>query len=224
MYEKKRKFHKNLREWSKKNLKNYPWRNNPTEYEVLVSEILLQQTNSKKIKQVYPIFIKKYSSIQELSKADENELNRIIEKIGLMYKSKRLINISNKIVDRFDGNIPSIKEKLIGLKGIGQYISNAILCFGYNKRVPIVDTNIIRIYRRIFDVKSNKNRPRTDEKIWKFAEKMLPENNYRDFNYALLDFGNKICKANNPKCNRCPMTDICYYYGSVVGKNESEIN
>ena len=103
-------------------------------------------------------------------------------------------------------------EGLLSLYGVGNYIGSAVLCFAYKNRVPIVDTNVIRIFKRVFSLKSLKSRPRMDRDVWKFAEEVMPEENYVSYNYALLDFASEVCRAKNPLCETCPLSDICSYY------------
>ncbi|HDL01995.1 MAG TPA: hypothetical protein ENH23_07165 [candidate division Zixibacteria bacterium] len=139
------------------------------------------------------------------------EIDALLKDIGLFYRGRRLKKIAERIVNQFEGNVPDKKEDLMSLYGVGEYISNAVLCFAFKKRVPIVDTNVIRVYERVFNVKSQKSRPRTDKEVWKFAEKMLPEKDYVEYNYALLDFASEICRAKNPLCEICPLKNICKY-------------
>ena len=197
--------------WHKKNRKNYEWRETCEAYNILISEIFLHKTDSKKVEKVYPKFIERFPTVYDLYKAEDGEINSIFKEIGLFYRGKRLKKIAEQIVSSFEGNIPNRKEDLISLYGVGDYISNAVLCFAFKKKVPIVDTNIIRIYDRVFGIKSSKSRPHTDKKIWDFAEKVLPENNYVEYNYSLLDFASEICKTKKPLCDICSVKDVCEY-------------
>ena len=211
--DKQSKIEKELLKWHKENRKNYPWRNTSDPYEILISEILLQKTDSKKVEKMYPKFIEKFPTPYHLYHADSEEIDSLIKDIGLFYRGQRLEKIAEQIVNQFEGNIPDNKENLISLYGVGEYISNAVLCFTFKKRVPIVDTNVIRVYERILNIKSSKSRPRTDKEMWKFAEKMLPENDYVEYNYALLDFASDICRAKKPLCAICPVKNTCKYKG-----------
>lgn len=205
-------FSKKLLIWFfQKNRKNFSWRRSKNPYQILISEILLHKTDSKKVERIYPRFIEKFPTIHHLYQAETEEIDNLIKDIGLFYRSMRLKKIAEQVVDQFNGIIPDNKEDLLSLYGVGQYISNAVLCFAFKKRVPIVDTNVIRVYRRVFNLESSKARPRTDKKIWDFARKMLPKENYVEYNYALLDFASDVCRAKNPLCKSCPIEDICKY-------------
>ena len=205
------KMQKSMLNWAKNNLKNYSWRGVSDPYKILISEILLHKTDSKKVEKVYPKFIDKFPTIYHLYHAEPEEIDNLIKDIGLFYRGQRSKKIAEQIVTKFTGNIPTSKEDLMSLYGVGEYISNAVLCFAFKKRVPIVDTNVIRVYERVFNVKSLKSRPHTDKKMWDFAEKMLPKENYVEYNYALLDFASEVCRAKNPLCEICPIKSICVY-------------
>ncbi len=191
--------------------REFEWRKTVNPYKVLISEILLHKTDSKKVEKIYPIFIERFPTIHHLYRAETEEIENLIRNIGLLYRSQRLKKIAEQVIGQFNGIVPDNKEDLLSLYGVGQYISNAVLCFAFKKRVPIVDTNVIRVYRRVFDLKSSKSRPRTDKRIWDFARKILPKENYVEYNYALLDFASDICRARNSLCKSCPIKDICKY-------------
>jgi len=223
MIMKQNEMQRRLLSWWKNNPSNFPWRKSQDPYKILVSEILLHKTDSRKVENVYPLFINKFPTIHDLNNSEIKEIEYFIKNIGLLYRVKRMKKIAEQIVTKHNGKVPSKREELQELYGVGNYISNAVLCFAYNKRVSIVDTNIIRIYERVFGIKSLKSRPRNDKEIWNFAEKMLPEDNYKEFNYALLDFASEICKSKNPKCSVCIMDDICKFR-KKRSTNENKIN
>ena len=205
-------FANSILKWYDGHKKKFGWRETKDPYKILISEILLHKTDHKKVEKVYPNFIDKFSTIYQLYQAEPEEIDNLIKEIGLFYRGQRLKKIAEQIVNQFKGNIPASKEDLMSLYGVGEYISNAVLCFAFKKRVPIVDTNVIRVYKRVFNVKSQKSRPRTDKEIWDFAEKMLPKENYVEYNYALLDFASEVCRAKNPLCEICPIKSICVYW------------
>lgn len=209
------RFKKSILEWHNTNKKEFEWRDTKDPYKILISEVLLHKTDSRKVEEIYPRFIEKFPTIHRLHRAETEEIDDFIKDIGLFYRSQRLKRIAEQVVDQFNGIIPDNKEDLLSLYGVGQYISNAVLCFAFKKRVPIVDTNVIRVYRRVFNLKSSKSRPRTDRKIWDFARKMLPKENYVEYNYALLDFASDICRAKNPLCGSCPIRSICEYMSQL---------
>jgi len=209
-------FQKKILNWFEINNRNFLWRKSNNPYEIIIAEIMLQKTNAEKVVLTYPIFLKRYPNLHTLLIADNEELKDLLKYLGLQnQKALILKELANKVLNNYDGKIPSTKEELLSIKGIGDYIANAILCFAFNIRVPIIDGNVIRILERLFDIKSRKKNPRTDKEIWKQMEKLLPIENYRDFNYALLDFASLICKFYNPLCEDCFMIEFCNYNKNI---------
>lgn len=208
-------YHVILLDWYEKNKRSFPWRYTFNPYLVLVSEVLLQQTNAGRVISPYLKIVDKYKSISELACGDKDFLMNIFKEIGLFYRANRLLNIANEIVSEYSAEIPSSWGELIKLKGIGSYICSAILCFGFNKPYAVVDTNVIRIFDRIFNIKSESSTTHKDKKLWEFAQQLLPVDDYVDYNYALLDFAARVCTARNPKCRKCKFSYMCCFKNTV---------
>lgn len=209
---KKAYFQRRLLGWFKTNARNFPWRYQNNPYKVFVSEILLQQTNADKVVDPYSQLINQYPDVISLSFGAVEDLKLVFMGLGLFFRAERILRIANEIVDNHFGVFPSNFDDLKAIKGIGDYSASAILCFGYGKRFSIVDTNVIRIFNRVFSLTSEKKRPRTDKKFWNFAHNLLPRKKYLDFNYALLDFAALICRYSKPKCNICPIRLVCSFF------------
>lgn len=205
-------FRKCLLLWYKVNKREFHWRYNNDPYKILVSEVLLQKTNVAKVIPVFDCFIERYPSINSLSDAKLSDVEKIIKDLGLIYRAERLIAIAKQLAVEYKSNVPSRKEQLLKMRGLGNYISSAVRCFAFNKREAIVDTNIVRLMERVFGFKSVKNRQRDDNAAWKYAESLLPTQKVKDYNYALLDFSGLICTARNPRHDICPLKIICKYY------------
>ncbi len=201
--------------WYDKNKRSFPWRYTFDPYKVFVSEILLQQTNVEKVINPYIKIVNEYKNIHQLSEADNVILREIFKSIGLFYRADRMINISKEIVSKHNGNIPDTWDYLIKIKGIGRYICSAILCFGYNKPYAILDTNVIRVFDRVLGIMTTQSRAREDVRLWSIAQMILPENDYIDFNYAILDFASSVCTAKSPKCRECPFKFMCFFEDKI---------
>lgn len=206
-----KEFRKRLFEWYANNRRTFPWRDRKASpYEILIAEIMLQKTRAENIVKTYQHFIEKYPNPKTLSQTNVSELMELIKPLGLYrLRSKRLHEMGKAFVRM--GKIPSDSKGLESLLGIGPYILNAFLLAAFNKRLPVVDTNIRRVYERVFSVKSKRD-PRRDKFIWEFAEKILPEKDYREFTWALLDFSALVCTKKSPKCPVCPVSKICDFY------------
>lgn len=208
-------FAANIIKWHKKHGKIYPWRRTKNPFHILISEILLQKTDTKKVLSVYPIIVRKYPTPNHLASANLRALRKEIHLIGIHDRARRMKLASNMIMNTYDGKVPQNKKELMGLLGVGEYISNAVLCFAFNMDVPLLDSNIIRVIRRAFSVESKKERARTDKILWEYAANLVPKGKGIDYNRGILDFAAVICTSRHPKCNICPNKKICDYYCAV---------
>jgi len=207
-----KQFQKKLLCWYSDNRRVFPWRYVMDPYKVMVSEVLLQQTNASKVVEPFNIITNKYQSVKELAEADLAFLELIFADLGLFYRAERLIRISRYVLSEYNGQFPAELTELKKIPGIGDYSGSALLCFGFGMHSAVIDTNIIRIFSRYFDVVSKKSRPRTDKELWLFAESVLPAENYVDFNYALLDFAAAVCRHYRPICDSCVVNASCHYF------------
>jgi A/G-specific adenine glycosylase len=212
-------FWENIICWYEKNKRKFPWRNTDNAFHVLIAEILLQQTNVRKVTPVYKEIINRYSKPSKMSEADLKDLEELIKPLGLLYRAERLIKISKIITDKYNGLIPEDKADLKFLPGVGEYIADAVLCYGYNENTVPVDTNVIRLFTRYYSIKSDNVRKRTDKKLIKEIESKYKVKNFKKANLAVLDFSSKICEARNPKCKQCCLSKKCNYYN-----NRSEVD
>jgi len=202
-----------LLEWWGKNKRKFSWRHRKDPYAVLIAEMLLRKTTAKQVEKIYHDFIKKFPSPKVLSKVDENELKEMLTPLGMEHNRAELfIKFGRAVVDDFSGMIPFTEKELLKLPGVGLYAANAVLSFSYSKNVPMVDTNFIRVIRRVFDFTSSKTRARNDSRIWQFAGKLIPDGKSREFNLSVLDFAATVCKHRDPECETCPLASICAFY------------
>jgi A/G-specific adenine glycosylase len=197
-------------DWYSRNNRNFPWRETNDPFHVLIAEILLKLTGAWKVVEVYPIIIERFGTPQTMANADVQELRRLFQPLGLYERASLLKGISDTIIERFNGAVPTTYDELITLNGIGTYTANAILCLAYRKRTLLVDGSTSRIFSRCFQYISDKP-AYADKKLWELAERFLPDHNYREYNLGLLDLGAAVCKYPKPRCSECPLTDICNY-------------
>ena len=209
-------FSRELLRWYKENGEAYPWRNEGDAYKVFVSEILLRKTGRNKVKEFYPFFIRLFPNLEELARADINLLVNTLRPLGLSYqRAHQLKEAAEFISDKFAGRLPGNLEDLMRIPGVGRYTASAVLCFAYGTDTPLLDTNIIRLLERFFNVTSSRARPRDDPEFWKFTETLIPHESTPEFFYGALDFSNQICRAKKPKCPECPLRRMCSYFEKV---------
>jgi A/G-specific adenine glycosylase len=213
----KRFFRAQITSWFGRNGRSLPWRETENPYCILIAEILLQQTDANKVSLLYPEFIRRYPDASALAGADEEDIQRFISRIGLNYRTQRLVNIAKDINGKFAGHIPNSEAELMELPGVGRYIVNAVLSSAFDMRTAVVDTNIVRILERFFGVHSRRPRARTDPELWNIARALLPRKttDCRNWNYALLDFCALVCTHYNPGCSECVCAEHCRYLATL---------
>ena len=201
--------------WWFKNGRSYPWRRERDVYKILVAEIMLQRTRADQVASVYAEFLQKFPSVFDLSRAEEKEIGSYFRKLGLHWKTSLVKKMAEFVVSDYDGVFPRERKELLRIPFIGEYISDAIMSFVFNERVIVIDSNVCRIVKRVYDlqVKGEMRRNRTVKEI---VSKLLPSNeNSRRLNFALIDFGALICKPIRPLCQQCTINDFCEYYSAV---------
>ena len=209
-------FTRKILEWASTYLRKFPWRENRSIYRVYVSEIFLQRTKADQVQGVYEEFIGKFSTLDLLSSITEDELNLLFAQLGLRKRAGYFYRSIQMLAD-LDKQLSTLTdEEWSALPGVGQYSLNAIKCFGMKLRVPIVDSNIVRIFARFFDYKPVKLPARNDPGIWAFAEELLPIEEFVYYNYALIDFGSLSCKARDPYCADCMLQSECCFHQKSI--------
>jgi len=195
-------------EWGRHNIRDFPWRRNRSPYKVLVSEILLRRTTASAVLRVYEAFLARYPDVWSLAKADLGELESLLKTIGY-HKERALIlqEIANVIVCKYGGEIPKDKDELLRIPHIGSYIAGAILSLGYGIPAAMVDSNVERIYSRVFAKSIPKKGLR--HAILAIAEGLVPPERHEVYNYALLDLGATVCRYDRPRCKICPLSGLC---------------
>ena len=216
-------FQEALVKWFKKHGRDLPWRKTRNPYHVLVSELMLQQTQVVRVEKEYYIqFLEKYPSFEALANADEEDVLAAWGGLGYYNRAKNLHKIAKIVVSEFSGKFPADYDKILDFPGIGQYTAGAILSFAFELDFPIVDTNVDRIIKRIFLQDHKISTPaKLERTIWQISKEILIKGNAWVFNQAILDFGALICIAIKPKCNKCPMRPICQFFQAKISKKDS---
>jgi len=205
-----------LRWWSGRRRRDFPWRRTSDPYRVLVAEILLQRTKAEQVVPIYEEFLRRYPSLYELARAELEEIEETVRPLGLAKRARLLKSLAEVLVTRFRGEVPRSAEALLELPGVGYYTANAVLCFAYGEDVPLVDWNVARVVKRIWNIPM-KRAPHTDKKLMEFAARLVPQGKGREFNLALLDFSAEICRPRNPECRSCPVSQMCDYFRRMGG-------
>ena len=206
-----------LLNWYDKNRRDLPWRALPEQlpnpYFVYLSEIMLQQTVVSTVIPYFSKFIKKWTTIDQLAKADFQEISSYWAGLGYYSRAKNLHETAKIITKNHHAIIPSDKKKLLSFPGIGNYTASAIMAIAFNSKSNVVDGNIERIFSRIYAV--SEPIERSKKIIEEITEKHLPNGRYGDYAQALMDLGSLICIPKSPRCSSCPLLSFCKVGGTV---------
>jgi A/G-specific adenine glycosylase len=190
--------------------RTFVWRHeNPDPYIVLVSETMLQQTQTSRVQQKLPEFLKTFPTIFKLAEASNAEIIRAWQGMGYNSRALRLRDCARAVVENFGGNIPRDEAALLKLPGIGDYTSRALQAFAFKKDVAIVDVNIRRVYSRLIKPMPTTASVAPENDVREFAEKIYPKGKSSEWHQAAMDLGATICTARAPKCLICPLQDVC---------------
>ena len=208
----RRKFQRRLLAWYRRHGRDLPWRRTREPYRVLVSEIMLQQTQVDRVVPKYHEFLRRYPTMERLAAARPAEVRRLWYPLGYNVRPLRLHAIARETVARYGGKLPAQADTLRGLPGIGRYTAGAILSFAYGRDVPVLDTNVRRVLGRVFLGPRRLRRARGERLFWDLAGLLVPRGRGYDFNQALMDFGATWCRPRRPRCLPCPMRTFCASY------------
>lgn len=204
--------HHHLLKWYAAQQRDLPWRSTDDPYAILVSEIMLQQTQVDRVLPKYQQFLATFPTLAELAAAPTAEVISAWVPLGYNMRAVRLQSIARQVIAEYDGRIPDTIDDLLKLKGIGRYTAGAIACFAYRKQVATVDTNIRRVLHRIFLGLEYPKPKINDAEMLTFAKRVLPADEAYNWNQALMDLGATICTSNNPQCTFCPLQTNCTAY------------
>jgi A/G-specific adenine glycosylase len=206
------KVHTSLLAWYAAEQRDLPWRVTSDPYAILVSEIMLQQTQVDRVLPKYRQFLAAFPTLTDLAAAPTADVISAWIPLGYNTRAVRLQSVARQVISEYNGRIPDTIDELLKLKGIGRYTAGAIACFAYKKHVATVDTNIRRVLHRIFLGLEHPDPKANDAQMLELAEQVLPANEAFNWNQALMDLGATICTSNNPQCTSCPLQQSCQAY------------
>ena len=192
--------------------RHFPWRRpRISAYQMLLVEVLLRQTNAESVAKVWVMLVRAYPTPATLASARLIDLRRTLRPLGLhKQRARSLKAIARTLVRRFDGEVPDRLDQLLSIPHIGLYSASALLSFKWEQRVPIVDTNVIRVLSRLTGIALARDL-RRDTRAWSLAWGLLPRRHVAQHNYGLLDFGALVCTSNSPRCATCGVLAHCKY-------------
>jgi A/G-specific adenine glycosylase len=190
-------------DWFARCGRDLPWRRTRDPYRILVAEMMLQQTQVDRVVPKYHEFLATFPTLADLAAAPLGDVIRVWAGLGYNRRAVNLQRAAQGAVARFGGHLPNDLAALGSLPGIGRYTAAAIACFAFEQPVPVVETNIRRVLRRVA------GQPTLSERdAWALAAASLPEAAWA-WNQALMDIGATLCTARAPRCLLCPAFAAC---------------
>jgi A/G-specific adenine glycosylase len=229
-----RAFQRRLLAWYRLAQRDLPWRKTRDPYKILVSEIMLQQTQVDRVVPKYREFLSRYPTLEALARAKTAELRRVWYPLGYNVRPLRLRRIAQRTLREHAGRIPDSYDGLLAMDGIGRYTAGAVLSFAFKQDAPIVDTNVARLLARYFGLPAPRKaqdgnrssarqaglqrargKPGAQRRLWELAEAVIPPGKAYLINQAMMDFGATVCTARAPKCPACVLRRSCRSYPLV---------
>jgi A/G-specific adenine glycosylase len=204
-------FRRALRGWFEKEGKDYPWRRTQDPYAVLVSEVMLQQTQIVTVlgRGFYARFMERFPDTKSLAVAADDELLKAWEGLGYYRRARMLREAARMVEGEFGGVFPDVYEAVLGLPGVGRYTAGAVMSFAYDEAQPLVDGNVARVFSRLMDFSEEIDGSHAQRRLWSWAEELLNRDHPRAHNSALMELGQSYCRTGQPDCLECPVAGFC---------------
>ncbi len=200
-----------LRAWFGSCGKDYPWRRTHDPYAVLVSEVMLQQTQIATVlgRGFYARFMDRFPDVATLATAEDEPLLKAWEGLGYYRRARMLRESARAVLSLHGGRFPRNLEALLALPGIGRYTAGALLSFAFDHPAPLVDGNVARVLSRLFDRADPVDSGPMQKWLWETAAGLLDHEHPRVFNSALMELGQTYCRPGVPDCLSCPASAFC---------------
>jgi A/G-specific adenine glycosylase len=198
-----------LLDWWDAGHDDLPWRRSKEPYAIWVAEVMLQQTQVATVIPYYERWMDRLPTVEALAAASLEDVLKLWEGLGYYGRARNLHAAAVSIVGDYGGQIPDSVEGLMKLKGIGRYTAGAIASIAFDRPVPVLDGNVIRIISRLQDMEDDVTQATTRRVLWRIAGQMVDQDRSGDFNQALMELGQKLCLPIQPLCSRCPLASQC---------------
>jgi A/G-specific adenine glycosylase len=212
--EKAQQFGKRLRAWYRRNARDLPWRNTRDAYRILVSELMLQQTQVSRVVGYYGEFLERFPTLVDVARARPSRVTDAWDGLGYYARARNLHKLARVVTENGrapENRLPADPAALRALPGIGAYTAGAVSSFAYERRAALVDTNVARVLQRVFAPGVKIKSSRGQKTLWNIAESILPRTGRATWthNQALMELGALVCTARVAHCGRCPVRSVC---------------
>jgi A/G-specific adenine glycosylase len=209
--ERRKGFRDALAAWFLKNGKDYPWRRTSDPYAVLVSEVMLQQTQIATVlgRKFYTRFLEKFPTVELLAVSEDEPLLKAWEGLGYYRRARMLRDTARAVVADHGGKFPRGMTELLELPGVGRYTAGAVRAFAFDEASAVVDGNVSRVISRLLDFREAVDDTAGVKRVWEWAEELADPARSRIYNSALMELGQTICRPGLPDCLSCPVAEFC---------------
>lgn len=197
-----------LLEWYESCQRPLPWRETHDPYAILVSEVMLQQTQVERVIRKYVEFLERFPTFEALARAPRDEVIRSWHPLGYNRRAVRLHQLAKVVVGKPDGRLPAEVGELAQLPGVGPYTARAVACFAFDQQLALIETNVRRVLARVLADHFGFETP-TKTALEHAVGEALPPGRAADWNQALMDLGATICAPKRPLCHSCPLATEC---------------
>ncbi|MEO8616933.1 MAG: hypothetical protein ABI600_17470 [Luteolibacter sp.] len=200
-----------LAAWFSSNGKDYPWRRTREPYRILISEVMLQQTQIATVlgRGFYLRFLEMFPDVESLSTAEDERLLKAWEGLGYYRRVRMLRETARAVIAEHKGKFPVDLEALMKLPGVGRYTAGALRAFAFDLSAAVVDGNVARVFSRVMDFSAAVDDTAGQKQMWEWAEALADPERPRIYNSALMELGQTICRPGLPDCLRCPVAEFC---------------
>jgi A/G-specific adenine glycosylase len=211
----RRVFKRRLLAWFRRHGRDLPWRRTRDPYQILVSEVMLQQTQVARVTEYWPRFLARFPTLGQLAEAPASAVHEAWAGLGYYRRAANLHRLAHAVTRDHAGALPRDPAALRTLPGIGPYTAGAVASFAWELPEPAIDTNVHRVLRRVFHPRVRNNAQGTS-KLTRLAKSLVPRagNDAWTTNQALMELGALICTARVMRCESCPVKAVCRTGGS----------
>jgi len=202
-------FRRRLLAWYRTQGRDLPWRHTREPYAILVSEIMLQQTQVVAVRPYYIEWLRRFPDFATLAAAPESDVLHAWQGLGYYARARNLHAAAKIIAGEKRSVFPMDINQMRQLPGLGRYTANAVASFAFDQAVPLVEANTGRVLARLLNLQLRIDSAAGRDAVWNRATELLPRTNARDYNSALMDLGALICVPGPPKCSLCPVRPFC---------------
>jgi len=190
-----------------------------TPFQLLVATMMAAQSTDKQVNKITEQLFKEYPDAQAFARLAPEELEEKIKKVGLFRsKARNIVATARKILSDYGGEVPRTRQELMKLPGVGRKTANVVISVAFDQDAIAVDTHVFRVANRIG--LANAKTPReTEEQLMA----NIPREKWSAAHHWLIWHGRKVCKAQNPRCDACPLTPYCEYYRHSVSSHQPEV-